>query len=221
MNHYKSEPLKFHRLPKVESIENSRDFLNKVSTRRTVREFSSDPIPKEVLENAIQAAGTAPSGANIQPWHFVVVTDKETRHRIRIAAEEQEEQFYEHRASEEWLKALEPIGTNADKHFLDSAPCQIAVFLKKSFIDNNGEKKKSYYPNESVGLATGLLITALHFSGIATLTYTPSPMHFLTDILGRPDTERPYMIVVCGYPSENATVPAITKKPLSKIADFR
>ena len=191
-----------------------------MATRRTIREFSPDPIPQEVLENAIRTAGTAPSGANMQPWHFVVVTDKDTRHQIRIAAEEQEQQFYEHRASDEWLKALAPIGTTADKHFLDSAPCHIAVFLKKYIINDKGEKEKTYYPTESVGLATGMLITALHLSGVATLTYTPNPMHFLTDILGRPETDRPYMILVCGFPPDDVTVPAITRKPLHQIADF-
>lgn len=191
-----------------------------MARRRTIREFSPDPIPKEVLENAVRAAGTAPSGANMQPWHFVVVTDKDTRHQIRIAAEEQEQQFYEYRASDEWLKALAPIGTDADKHFLDSAPCHIAVFLKKYIINDNGEKEKTYYPVESVGLATGMLITALHLSGVATLTYTPSPMHFLTDILGRPETDRPYMVLVCGFPPDDVTVPAITRKSLHQIADF-
>ncbi len=217
---YQFFPLDFTRVSIEEMIEKSQQFFDVMSTRRTVREFSTDPLPMEVISNAIKTAGTAPSGANLQPWHFVVVTDEKIRHKIRVEAEIRENDFYTHRAPEEWLKALEPIGTSQDKHFLDSAPCHIAVFQKKSVLDYAGNKQKTYYPTESVGLATGMLISALHYAGIATLTYTPSPMDFLNGILQRPKTDKPYMLVVCGYPAVDAKVPDISKKGLKEIADF-
>ncbi len=201
-------------------IQRSRDFEREISRRRTIRSFSPDPIPEDVLNNAILAAGSSPSGANLQPWHFSVVTDESVRHEIRKKSEIQEEAFYSHRAPEKWLKALEPMGTTSDKHFLDSAPCHIVVFSKKHILDKGGNKQVTYYPIESVGLATGILITALHFSGICTLTYTPSPMGFLNKILNRPESEKPYMIVVCGFPEKDTTVPDIKRKSLSEISNF-
>jgi len=214
------EPLEFNEKSVEEMIEASQAFYRDVKRRRTVREFSDRPIPEEVIKNALLAAGTAPSGANMQPWHFVVVTNPETKHAIREAAEEEERAFYEGRAPDEWLKALEPLGTNKDKPFLEIAPCLIVIFLKKYTIDEGGTQHRNYYTTESVGIATGILITALHLSGLATLTHTPSPMKFLNEILGRPDHERPFLVLVTGYPAKDAQVPSITKYPLDEIATF-
>ena len=165
-------------------------------------------------------AGTAPSGANMQPWHFVVVQDAATKRRIREAAEIEERALYERRASDEWLQALGPLGTDADKPFLEKAPAVIAIFLKKFTVDKSGEKHKNYYPVESVGIATGFLITALHKAGLATLTYTPSPMKFLGEILERPACERPFMLLICGYPADDAMVPDIKRRTLQEISTF-
>jgi iodotyrosine deiodinase len=173
-----------------------------------------------VIKNAILAAGTAPSGANMQPWHFAVVTNPEKKREIREGAEKEERAFYQGRAPEEWLRALAPLGTDENKPFLETAPCLIVVFLKKYTIDEEGKEHKNYYPTESVGIATGILITALHLSGLATLTHTPSPMKFLNKILGRPDSERPFLILVTGYPRSNASVPVISKYQLDQIATF-
>ncbi|MEM7378934.1 MAG: nitroreductase family protein [Pseudomonadota bacterium] len=195
----------------------ARAFYTAMNRRRTVRDFAPDPIPDGVLEHAIRTAGTAPSGAHMQPWHFVVVRDPETKHRIRVAAEAEERELYAHRASEEWLEALAPLGTDAHKPFLETAPALVAVFLKKFTVDANGNKRKHYYTSESVGIATGFLIAALHQSGLAALTHTPSPMKFLTDILGRPSHERPFVLLVCGFPADGATVPALDRLPLDDI----
>jgi len=192
-------------------------FLATMRTRRTVRDYSSRKIPQTVIENAIRVAGTAPSGANMQPWHFVLVTRPEIRHRIRKAAEAEEREFYTHRASQQWLDALAPLGTNEDKPFLESASCLIAIFLKKFSRDAEGRRLKNYYTSESVGIATGMLITALHNAGVATLTHTPSPMRFLNDILGRPRDERPFVLLVAGFAAEQATVPDIQRQDLSEI----
>jgi nitroreductase len=192
-------------------------FLATMRTRRTVRDYSSRKIPQTVIENAIRVAGTAPSGANMQPWHFVLVTRPEIRHRIRKAAEAEEREFYTHRASQQWLDALAPLGTNEDKPFLESASCLIAIFLKKFSRDAEGRRLKNYYTSESVGIATGMLITALHNAGVATLTHTPSPMRFLNDILGRPRDERPFVLLVAGFAAEHATVPDIQRQDLSEI----
>ena len=192
-------------------------FLATMRTRRTVRDYSSRKIPQTVIENAIRVAGTAPSGANMQPWHFVLVTRPEIRHRIRKAAEAEEREFYPHRASQQWLDALAPLGTNEDKPFLESASCLIAIFLKKFSRDAEGRRLKNYYTSESVGIATGMLITALHNAGVATLTHTPSPMRFLNDILGRPRDERPFVLLVAGFAAEQATVPDIQRQDLSEI----
>ena len=192
-------------------------FLDTMRTRRTVRDYSSRKIPQTVIENAIRIAGTAPSGANMQPWHFVLVTRPGIRQRIREAAEAEEREFYSHRASQQWLDALAPLGTNEDKPFLESASCLIAIFLKKFSRDAEGRRLKNYYTSESVGIATGMLITALHNAGVATLTHTPSPMRFLNDILGRPRDERPFVLLVAGFAAEQATVPDIQRQDLSEI----
>ncbi len=200
--------------------QHARDFYQLMSKRRSVRDYSNKPVPASVLEDAILAAGTAPSGANMQPWHFVVVQDQEIKQKIREAAEIEERELYENRASEEWLDALAPLGTDANKPFLETAPALIAIFLKKVTIDDNGDKHKNYYTSESVGIATGVLITALHNAGLATLTHTPSPMKFLSQILERSSHERPFLLLVTGYPAEGTRVPDIERLPLDKIATF-
>ncbi len=206
--------------PPEEMSRRSSEFFDAVKRRRTVREFSDRPVPADVIENALRAAGTAPSGANLQPWHFSVITNAEIKKQIRDAAEVEEREFYEHRASPEWLEVLEPLGTDSNKPFLETAPCLIAVFLQKYGLLPDGRKVKHYYPVESTGLASGILITALHMAGLACLTHTPSPMRFLNEILGRPAHERPFLILVVGYPEPGATVPDIGKKSLEAIATF-
>jgi nitroreductase len=195
-------------------------FYDEIRRRRTVRDFSSRPVPREIIEATLRAAGTAPSGANMQPWHFVVVSNPKLKKKIRDAAELEENEFYEHRASQEWLQALEPLGTNEHKPFLESAPYLIVVFLKKFTFDETGRRFKNYYTSESVGIACGFLLTALHLAGLATLTHTPSPMKFLNRLLERPKEERAFMIIVAGYPEEDAEVPVIGKNPLDEIATF-
>ncbi len=216
----KFETLKFTKKSLDEMIAISQSFYLDLKRRRTVRDFSNRPIPNEVIKNALLAAGTAPSGANMQPWHFVVVTNPKTKKAIREAAEKEEKAFYQGRAPDEWLKALQPLGTDENKPFLEVAPCLIIVFLKKITVDEDGKEHKNYYTTESVGIATGILITALHMSGLATLTHTPSSMKFLNKILGRPKYERPFLILVTGYPSINAKVPVINKYQLDQIATF-
>lgn len=213
-------PLEFERLDERDMLRNAREFHENIRRRRTVREFSSEPVPRELIEQALRAAGTAPSGANMQPWHFVVVSDPQVKARIREAAEAEEREFYARRASEEWLDALVPFATDENKPFLETAPYLIVVFLKKFSRDADGKRLKNYYTAESVGIATGILITALHTAGLATLTHTPSPMKFLNTILGRPSEERPYVVLVTGYPAEGVTVPDISKKQLDEIASF-
>lgn len=202
--------------PDEPSPEAARAFYDTLKQRRTVRMFSEEPVPREVIEDVIRAAGTAPSGANKQPWRFVAISDPEMKHKIRIAAEEEERAFYERRASERWLDDLKPFGTNPDKSFLDDVPWIVVVFALKT-TDDGGQV---YYLNESVGIATGMLLTAAHMAGLATVTHTPSPMGFLKEVLERPDHERPYMLIPMGYPSKDATVPKIDKKPLDEIAVF-
>ncbi len=204
----------------AEMVSASEEFLAALKRRRTVRDFSNRPLPREVIENAMRAAGRAPSGANRQPWRFVAVFDSEVKRKIRVAAEREEEEFYGHRAPGEWLEALRPLGTDKRKTFLETAPCLIVVFLKKYSVDGRGRRQLSYHAVESVGIATGILITALHLSGVASLTYTPSPMKFLNRILDRPTEERPFLLLVTGYPAEGATVPVIEKLPLGEIATF-
>jgi len=202
-------------------LRNARAFHALMQGRRTVRDFDPRPVPREVIEACIAAAGTAPSGANQQPWHFVAVSNPEVKRRIREAAEAEEREFYERRAPEEWLDALRPIGTDWHKPFLETAPWLIAIFVRKWGRDGHGGKIKHYYPAESVGIATGMLITALHTTGLATLTHTPSPMGFLNEILGRPaDSERPFLLLVVGHPAPGARVPAIERKALQDISSW-
>lgn len=217
MSDNKFIPLDFTRLSSEEMMQASRDFLNKIKSRRTVRTFSDEVPPIEIIENAITAAGSAPSGANMQPWHFVIVTDQDVKKRIRLEAEKEEKEFYSHRAPDDWLKALEPFQTNPHKPFLEKAPYLIVIFEKKYDLDENGQQIKHYYTKESVGIACGMLITALHFSGLVSLTHTPSPMNFLNEILDRPKNEKPYLILVAGYPEDETQVPNITKKKLNEI----
>jgi nitroreductase len=191
-----------------------------VKRRRTVRRFATRDVPREIIEQCIMAAGTAPNGANKQPWHFVVVGDPQVKRLIREGAEKEEEAFYEWRAPQEWLKALEPFATNQHKPFLEEAPYLVVIFAQRYGLGANGERIKHYYVQESVGIATGILITALHHAGLVTLTHTPSPMGFLNELLERPDHERPFLILVTGYPAEGAKVPAIAKKSLEEIATF-
>ncbi len=213
-------PLALARYPEEEMVRRARVFLDLVSRRRSVRQFSDEPVPREVIEQCLLSAGSAPSGANRQPWHFCVVSDPATKRRIRLGAEAEEREFYERRAPQEWLEALAPLGTNADKPFLETAPCLIVIFAEKYGIDQAGRRIKNYYVPESVGIATGMLITALHHAGLATLTHTPSPMRFLNEILARPEREKPSMILVTGYAAPDARVPAITRKTLQAIASF-
>jgi iodotyrosine deiodinase len=221
MNKYATIPLPdYEEYPLEEMRERLAQFYADVDRRRTVREFSDRPVPQDIIETALKAANTAPSGANLQPWHFAVVSGPETKRKIREAAEVEEREFYEHRASPEWLAALEPLGTDSDKPFLETAPYLIAVFLQKFGRLEDGRKVKHYYPTESTGLATGILITALHQAGLVCLTHTPSPMKFMNEILGRPSSERPFLLLVTGYPADDAEVPDIERKPLEEFASF-
>jgi nitroreductase len=210
----------FSELKPDEMLANSRDFSNRIKTRRSIRDFSDRPVEIEIIENAVRAAGSAPSGANKQPWHFAVVANPAIKKRIRIAAEAEEAEFYQGRAPQSWLDDLKVFETNEHKPFLETAPYLIAVFLQRNTIDEQGIKHKNYYMPESVGIATGMLLTALHLSGLATLTHTPSPMKFLNDILERPSNEKPFMLIVVGYPSEDATVPDIQRKPFEQICSI-
>lgn len=203
------------------ALQRARGFADTMWRRRTVREYSGTPVPRAVIEAAIRAAGSAPSGANLQPWHFVAVSDPELKRRIRVAAEAEEREFYAHRAPPEWLEALAPLGTDADKPFLEVAPWLIAVFAQSIGRGPGGQPVKNYYVNESVGIATGLLLAALHIAGLATLTHTPSPMGFLRTLLDRPENERAYLLVVVGYPAPDARVPDIRRKAAAEIATFR
>lgn len=203
-----------------EMIKRSTEFYNQVKNRRTVRDFSNKPVSREVIENCIKAAGTAPSGANLQPWHFVVISSLDVKKKIRIAAEEEEKEFYSNRAPKEWLEALEPLGTNANKPFLETAPYLVAIFYKSYDQLSDGRQVKQYYAMESTGIATGILITAIHNAGLVSLTHTPSPMNFLNEILNRPKNERPFLLLVVGYPSKDAKIPDIKKKSLQEIASF-
>ncbi len=195
-------------------------FSADMQRRRTVRHYSSRPVSRGIIEDCLRAAGSAPSGANMQPWHFVVVSDPEVKRRIREAAEEEEEKFYGERAPREWLEALDPLGTDDEKPFLETAPYLIAIFVQRFAVAAEGRKVKHYYAQESVGIATGMLITAIHNAGLVSLTHTPSPMGFLNEILGRPDSERPFLLLVVGYPADDALVPNIERKPLSEISSF-
>ena len=219
-NSDKFEVLKFNELSISEMQSRARSFLARMSTRRTVRNFSDRSVPKEIIEQALATAGSAPSGANRQPWHFAVAGTNEVKRRIRIGAEEEEHEFYNRRAPKEWLDALAPFGTDERKPFLEIAPWIITVFAKKIELDEDNQKQKNYYVTESVCIATGLLIAALHNAGLATLTHTPSPMKFLNEIFDRPVSEKPLMLVVTGYPSEGVKVPSIKRKSLEQISSF-
>jgi iodotyrosine deiodinase len=207
----------YREAPPTEMQAAATAFADDLHRRRTVRDFSDRPLPDGVLDDCIRSAGSAPSGANLQPWHFVVVTDPAAKRRIREAAEIEEREFYETRAPKEWLDALEPLGTDANKPFLETAPALIAIFAEQYGERPDGSRLKHYYATESVGIATGLLIAAIHRAGLASLTHTPSPMGFLNEILGRPARERPFLLLVVGYPASDAMVPDITRKPLDTI----
>ncbi len=210
--------------PRVEDDEmlvRASRLRDELARRRSVRHFSARPVPMEVIDACLQAAASAPSGANRQPWHFVVVTDPETRRRIRSEAEAEERAFYHERAPDDWLDALAPLGTDEHKPFLEEAACLIVIFAELHGVDADGGKRKHYYVHESVGIATGMLITALHQTGLVSLTHTPSPMRFLNAILDRPQHERPFLILVVGHPAPDATVPAITRKPFDRVASHR
>jgi nitroreductase len=220
-NDHPTIPLDQYREYPVEEMRKRLEaFYADIDRRRTVRDFSDRPVPRDIIETALKAANTAPSGANLQPWHFAVVSGPDTKKKIREAAEAEEREFYEHRASKEWLAALAPLGTDDKKPFLETAPYLIAVFLQKFGELPDGRKVKHYYPAESTGLATGILITALHRAGLATLTHTPSPMKFLNDILGRPRSERPFLLLVTGYPADDAEVPDIQRKALDEFMSW-
>lgn len=201
-------------------LARSQELRDELLRRRTVRQFSSRPVPREIIENCITAAASAPSGANLQPWHFVVVGNPEIKHEIRVAAEREEHEFYHHRATREWLDALAPLGTDEHKPYLEAAPYLIVIFGRAYSVLPDGRKLKHYYVSESVGIATGMLIAAVHHSGLVSLTHTPSPMGFLNEILGRPGEERAFLILVVGYPDENAVIPNIRKKGLAEVASF-
>ena len=214
------QPLNFTEYPIAEMQERASSFRKEMQKRRTVRHFSDKPVPREIIEECLLAAGTAPNGANLQPWKFVVVGDPKVKHEIRVEAEKEEDEFYHRRAPQEWLDALAPLGTDEHKEFLDVAPYLIAIFGKTHSTLPDGRRVKNYYVNESVGIATGFLITALHHAGLVSLTHTPSPMGFLNNILNRPSEEKPFLLLITGYPAEDAQVPVITKKPLEEIVTF-
>ena len=219
LDEYRPRPLELERLPTEVALERSRAFLALMQTRRSIRHFSPDPVEPELIENAIRTAGSAPSGANQQPWTFVVVTSEQTKRALREAAEREEKLLYRERASDEYLEAIRPIGTNAVKPHVTDAPVLIVVFEQPWRLED-GEKRKHYYVRESVGIAVGLLIASLHAAGLATLTHAPSPMGFLKEILGRPENERPFLLIPVGYPAADAEVPDLTKKTLEEIAVF-
>jgi len=210
----------YRRYPEAEMQARAADFADDLQRRRSIRDFSDTPVPKTVIEDCLRAAASAPSGANRQPWHFVVVSDPDTKKRIRVAAEEEERAFYSGRASDAWLEDLAALGTDADKPFLETAPFLIVIFAERFEELTDGSRHKNYYVSESVGIATGMLISALHRAGLGTLTHTPSPMGFLREVLDRPRSERPFLILVTGYPAETATVPDIHRKALDDVISW-
>jgi len=213
-------PLPYERLAPEEALRRSREFLARMQARRSVRMFSTEPVPDELVENAIRTAGTAPSGAHQQPWTFVVVSDPGLKARLREAAEREEREFYERRASAEWLEAVAPLGTDAVKTHITDAPVVIAVFEQAWRPGPDGAKVKHYYVRESVGIAVGFLLAAIQAAGLVALTHTPSPMGFLRELLGRPENERPFLLIPVGYPAAGAVVPPLARKPLDEIAEF-
>jgi len=215
------DQLEFERLDPELQLERVHAFRMLMARRRTVRDYSPEPVPFEIIESAIAAAGTAPSGANMQPWRFVVVRDAEVKRRIREAAEEEERLSYEQRMPEKWLRRLAPLGTDWHKPFLEIAPYLVIVFKIDFIVDSeSGEREPTYYASESVGIAVGLFLAALHSAGLATLTHTPSPMRFLSEILDRPRNEKPYVVIPVGYPADGARVPRIERKPLGEILEI-
>ena len=210
----------YREYPQEEMLARARTFYEEMKRRRTVRHFSDRPVPREVIEQCLLAAGTAPNGANIQPWHFVVVSDADIKKQIRDAAEEEEREFYSRRATPEWLEDLAPLGTDEHKPFLETAPYLIVVFAQNYRVMPDGRRRKNYYVQESVGIAIGMLVAAVHHAGLVSLTHTPSPMGFLNGMLGRPENEKPILILVVGYPAADAHVPDIRKKSLEEIATF-
>jgi iodotyrosine deiodinase len=217
MSEYVPVPLQFDRLDAEEALKRSREFVALMQSRRSVRFFSSEPVAHELIRNAVEVAGTAPSGANQQPWTFVVVSDPETKQRIRDGAEAEEREFYERRAPDDYKAAIKPIGTDAQKPHITDAPYVIVVFERVYGLNDDGSKKKHYYVKESVGIAVGFLLAALHASGLSALTHAPSPMKFLAEILDRPDNERPFILIPVGYPAEGSPVPDIVRKPVDDI----
>jgi len=215
-------PYRPARLPEAEMLERARAFQEELDRRRSVREFSSDPVPRELIEIAIRSASTAPSGAHRQPWRFVVVGDPAVKREIRVAAEEEERESYlGGRMPPEWLEALAPLGTSWEKPFLETVPWLVVVFEEMYQLLPDGSKRKNYYPKESVGIACGLFLAALHHMGLATLTHTPSPMAFLSRILGRPANEKPFILFPVGYPAAGAEVPDLRRKSLDEISVWR
>ena len=216
---FKNEKLEFNKIPIKDIIIKSKEFYEIISKRRSVRDFDSKKIDLKIIKNAILSAGSAPNGANLQPWHFVIIKDKKIKKKIRIAAENEEKEFYEKKAPKEWLKALEPLGTDKNKEFIEKAPVLIAIFEKKYSFQNK-KKIKNYYVRESVGIATGILISCLHMSGLCMLTHTPSPMNFLNTILSRPSYEKPFVLLIVGYPDKDCKIPtfAKNKKKLKEIS---
>lgn len=210
----------YRELPPAEMAARAREFQLDLARRRTVRRFDSRPVPLAIIAECLRAAGCAPSGANRQPWHFEVVSDPELKRRLRAAAEAEERAFYHERAPQEWLAALAPLGTDAHKPFLETAPFLIAIFARRWEELPSGERSHNYYVSESVGIATGFLIAALHRAGLATLTHTPAPMGFLAELLGRPAAERPFLLLVTGYPAPGVEVPDIARRPLAAIASL-
>lgn len=210
----------YREYPVKEMKQRANSFYLEMKRRRTVRDFSPRPVPREIIENCIRSAGTAVSGANMQPWQFVVVADADIKRKIRVAAEKEERAFYEEKAPQEWLDALAPLGTDSNKPFIETAPYLIAIFQERFGVLSDGRKVKHYYAMESVGIATGLLIASIHNAGLVCLTHTPSPMGFLKEILERPRSERPFLLLVVGYPAANVKVPDIRKKDLADIATF-
>ncbi len=210
----------YREYPLDEMKRRASTFHDQMQRRRTVRHFSDRPVPREIIEHCVRAAATAPSGANLQPWHFVIVSEPSLKHQIRVGAEHEEKDFYQRRAPKEWLEALAPLGTDEYKPFLETAPFLIAIFVERYGQLPDGRRVKHYYPMESVGIATGILIAAIQHAGLASLTHTPSPMKFLNEILGRPSNESCFLLLVVGYPAEDAVVPNIERKPFEEVCTF-
>ncbi|MCH8273532.1 MAG: nitroreductase family protein [Armatimonadetes bacterium] len=218
---YKPVPYRPPRVSPTEGLRRLREDYETAQQRRTVRTFSPDPVPREMIETALLIAGTAPSGAHRQPWHFVAIGDADTKAQIKREVEQAERDFYERRAPKEWLEALAPLGTDSRKDYLTVAPWLIVVFRRDYDLSEDGKRLKNYYMTESVGIAVGFLLQALHRAGLVALTHTPAPMTFLRDICERPVNEKPFVLIPVGYPAEDCVVPDLARKPLSEIAEFR